>query len=269
MCHLLVCLNGKDIDKRKTMGNQVSGDGTEESNWTLLHEIKNEPMSWKAQRRERLMRGGSERCNEHTAVERQPCASASELDKQVAKYLDQLTHGMTPAGNYCARRTENLHYTRQRMLNQFGECIQTNYFNFEIQRGSIDNWLRLYAAAIRCSVERCQRGFVFLDWECDETPEEEGWGHATTLYFDTASKLQVFVDPSNMLRRTEIGDILEYLEHHHVWLPPSERPILRVNTRYEASRAVPRGYGGQRDETGRLRPPIVFLLSGNRPGRML
>ena len=176
---------------------------------------------------------------------------------------------MTPAGDHCARQGDNLHYTRQRMLIQFGECTQTNYFNFKISKGRIENWLRLYAAAIRCSVEPCHLGFVFLDWDCDETPEEEEWGHSTTLYFDVASKTQVFFDPSTTLRKTQIGDILEYLEHHHVWLPPSEKPILRVAGRYEASYPAPPEHGRQRHEAGGVRPPIVFLLSGTKAGQML
>jgi hypothetical protein len=54
------------------MGNEVSGTGTEESNWAQLNKIQYYPISVQDQRRERLMSQSSDRCNERTAVEGQP-----------------------------------------------------------------------------------------------------------------------------------------------------------------------------------------------------
>ena len=148
---------------------------------------------------------------------------------------------MKPAGDYCGHFDENIHYTQQRMLAMFGECSQMNRFDFQLDKGSVENWLRLYAGAIRCSLEPCKRGFVFLTWRYDGHPED--WAHASTLYFDIPSKLQVFIDPSDALAVTEVGNILDVLENNHVWMPASENPILRVTRPYEASGTVRHGQG--------------------------
>jgi hypothetical protein len=146
------------------------------------------------------------------------------LDRAVAWYLDQMVEGMTPATSYCSSESETVYYSQQRMLAVFGECTRTNEFHFDLTEGSIEGWLRLYAAAIRCSVEPCERGFVFLGWshedpeKAEDDPEKE-WGHATALYFDVPSKLQVFVNPSITLIDTSLmDDVFKHLARKHVWI---------------------------------------------------
>ena len=99
-----------------------------------------------------------------------------------------------------------------------------NAFRFNvIDNDSIENWLRLYAAAIRCSIQPCERGFVFVTWLFMGNGNVVG-RHATALYFDVARKTQVFIDPSGCLEYTEHGNVLKHFREFHVWVSEAEKP---------------------------------------------
>ena len=103
-----------------------------------------------------------------------------------------------------------------------------NYITFQLNKDTnISSLVRLHASAIRCSMEQCQRGYVFIEWYDNEPVDE--WAHATAVYLDVPAKRQVFLDPSNFLQHTVIGNVLDYFRQHHIWLQKSEQPILQVN----------------------------------------
>ena len=117
-------------------------------------------------------------------VQRSDVAAEHQLAELVKNYLIFLTQDVQPTTTYCERANERSHIARQRMLSAFGQCTYMNYFHIRLSDDdSVENWMKLYATAIRCSIAPCERGFVFLDWEYASTPSES-WKHATLLYFD-------------------------------------------------------------------------------------
>jgi hypothetical protein len=145
------------------------------------------------------------------------------LDDVVALHLERLAGGQVATVDFCAAETDNAFVIRRRMHAMFGQC-QTNAFRFKLnQNDSVENWLRLYAAAIRCSIQPCGRGFVFVSWVYEDNTDIKG-RHATALYFDVARKTQVFIDPSGCLKYTKHGNILQHFREFHVWLPQAEKP---------------------------------------------
>jgi hypothetical protein len=156
----------------------------------------------------------------------------TELDKAVQTCMDDLVRDIPPATDFCARDFTNVHYTRQRLLQHFGGCSHTNYIHFYLEENpSVEHWVRLYAAAIRCCITPCQRGFVFIDWSYAHPKGSGGWAHCTAMYFDIPQKRQTFIDPSCFLKKTELGDIMAYFRHHHVWLSDEDNPVLEVHRR--------------------------------------
>ena len=160
-----------------------------------------------------------------------PCSKVdTNLTRAVADHLDELIRDMTPSTSFCALEESKWSFVRQRMLSFLGQCFQMNYIAFYLYKDTnIASLVRLHASAIRCSMEHCQRGFVFLDWDNIEDREGDSWGHATAVYLDVPAKRQVFLDPSNFLQHTVIGNVLDYFRQHHIWLQKSEQPILQVN----------------------------------------
>ena len=150
------------------------------------------------------------------------CSADSALDRIVAFHLDRLAEGQVATVDFCARTHENFYSTQHRMHAMFGQC-QINAFNFSlIENDSVENWLRLYAAAIRCSIQPCGRGFVFVTWVYMDGNVRKI--HATALYFDSLRKTQVFIDPSGCLKRTNHGNLLQHFRESHVWVPKVEKP---------------------------------------------
>ena len=150
------------------------------------------------------------------------------LDDVVALYLEQLAEGQVATLDFCAAETENAYVTQHRLHAMFGQC-QMNAFRFKLNHNdSVENWLRLYAAAIRCSIQPCGRGFVFVTWVFGYDNGVIG-RHATTLYFDVSRNTQVFIDPSGCLAGTDHSNVLKYFQNHHVWLPKSKHPDVSTN----------------------------------------
>jgi hypothetical protein len=134
--------------------------------------------------------------------------------------MDELTEDLEPATSFRATELDCYHLTRQRLLATFGQCANMNFFAFPLHiDGNVRNWIRLYAAAIRCSVQPCNGGWVFLDWYYKLEDSEDSWTHATAVYFDLPTGRQVFFDPSGCLLRTEVGNVNSFFERHHVWVP--------------------------------------------------
>ena len=138
------------------------------------------------------------------------------LTNAVAAHLDELIQDISPSTSFCGNLWPNWVFLRQRMLAFLGQCFQMNYITvFLYKDTNLASWMRLHASAIRCSMEQCPLGFVFLDWENIEG-REGSWGHATAVYLDVPAKRQVFLDPSSALKYTVIGNVLDYFREHHI-----------------------------------------------------
>ena len=74
------------------------------------------------------------------------------------------------------------------MLAAFGQCADIPQFDFNICEHRLQDWLRLYASAIRCSLQKCGRGFVFL-----VLSENLQNIHATLMYFDIKEKTRLLI----------------------------------------------------------------------------
>jgi hypothetical protein len=152
----------------------------------------------------------------------------TDLTDAVAAHLDELIQDVPPSTYFCGNTESEWSFVRQRMLTFLGQCFQMNYITVQLNKDTnISSLVRLHASAIRCSMEQCQRGFVFIEWYNIEPGDE--WAHATAVYLDVPAKRQVFLDPSNFLQHTVIGNVLDYFRQHHIWLQKSEQPILQVN----------------------------------------
>ena len=93
------------------------------------------------------------------------------------EYLDHLLTNAEvalsfPGADY-AHRTQ----AQQGVLAAFGACADMPHFHFHLTEDSllqIQDWMRLYAAAIRCSIQDCNGGFVFLSWSSVKTEYRYG-----------------------------------------------------------------------------------------------
>ena len=107
-------------------------------------------------------------------------------------------------------------------------------FGFNLSETTIENWMALYAAAIRCNVALYGQAFVFVGFASTTDTDEEGkpmpeWAHFAVLWFDIASNRQVFIDPSRILRTSRDGQsVCNFFRYRHVWVPMMERPRLLV-----------------------------------------
>jgi hypothetical protein len=97
-------------------------------------------------------------------------------------------------------------------------------FVFDLQQHTVRDWVRLYAPAIRCAVEDCGAGWVFVYWMF---VDRKTTNHATAFYFHGTQ--QYFLDPSTVTVRQcdqEGTCIWTYFQENHVWLPPMDGPRL-------------------------------------------
>ena len=73
-------------------------------------------------------------------------------------------------------------------------------FRFALTKHTVQEWIRLYASAIRCSLQPCGYGFVFIKWKY--TSGGESHAHLTAMGLDLDKKQQVFIDPSKATAHT-------------------------------------------------------------------
>ena len=95
-------------------------------------------------------------------------------------------------------------------------CAEFPMLVFDLERHTVDQWVKLSSSAIRCTLAPCKRGFVFVGWSWNKD------AHATVFYFD--GDRQYFFDPSGALEDVEDSEgvgIHEYFQSNHMWIPPS------------------------------------------------
>ena len=124
------------------------------------------------------------------------------------------------------------------VLAAFGQCAAIPFFMFDLHSHPVDNWLRLYAPIIRCRLEPCGKGFVFLSWY------HHKWNvlHSTILYLDLKEKKQIFNDP---LSATD-ASTKQFLSTHHLWEADNdpERTLVVVDAEVPTWRSLQARYSG-------------------------
>ena len=141
------------------------------------------------------------------------------LTQAVQEYLLSLVHDVKPSDINEVHRASSSDYAlrvEQRVLASFGQCANMPVVDFDLKKHPVNHWLTRYEAVMRCSVQPCNRGFVFLSWY-GKDENDEVWGHGTALYFDGDRRVQVFVDPSGCCADLPEGDMLDLLEQTPVY----------------------------------------------------
>jgi hypothetical protein len=94
-------------------------------------------------------------------------------------------------------------------------------FIFDMNKYTIRDCIHLYAPAIRCAIEDCGSGWLFVFWIFGE----EESNHVTAFYF--RDKQQYFLDTSTLISTQhdrDGNDLWSFFREHHVWLSPRESP---------------------------------------------
>jgi hypothetical protein len=147
-----------------------------------------------------------------------------EIQDRMWEYLQFLSKtSHTDPDQFNSRLGVNFPNVHNKILAAFGQCKDIPIFLFDMTLHSVSDWLALYACAIRCAIQKCDHGFVFLVWEWSECPGNNV-AHATLLYLDISMKLQVFFDPSGAVPR----DMMEFMAHNHIWEGRHDKPSIEV-----------------------------------------
>ena len=112
---------------------------------------------------------------------------------------------------------------KQRMQAMFNQCADFPLVEFDLRVHPVEDWMKLVACAIRCTLMPCVRGFVFVGFQI------RGLGHAVLFYFD--GNEQYCFDPSGFLTDHKCANgqtILEYFKTHHVWIPHPPSHLLHL-----------------------------------------
>ena len=136
---------------------------------------------------------------------------------QIPSDLNAILHLPTKPTNSLKKQSDRA--THLRILEVFGRDTSSFRFIFEFntEKHSVQHWLRLYAAAMRCAVEQHDDGFLFIGWADKNPVTAESWGHSCTFYYDNRRKHQVFIDPSTACTDTTAGNMLQLFAHRHLW----------------------------------------------------
>jgi hypothetical protein len=180
------------------------------------------------------------------------CQKDTDLIIGVENYIKKLIDGIDVALSFPGADYHSRVKVQQGVLAAFGECADMPHFHFYLAEDSlpqIQDWMRLYAAAIRCSVQNCEGGFVFMSWSNVKTdyhyggllPRVNRWDHQTVVFFDLRPdhKRQVFLDPSHRTCDTVAGNQLLYFRDQHVWDPSAARSVVDLNVNETESMYCP------------------------------
>ena len=161
------------------------------------------------------------------------------------RYLASVTEASDPK-TFLVRRTGNYSVVENRVLAVYGQCSNIPYFLFDLHLHPMQYWLCLYAPMIRCSLDPCGGGFVFVYWYLKEWKDII---HSTILYFDIRDKRQVFYDASGATGQL----MLRYMAEHHLWEPDSDpdRKLVVVDRHVRPLQALQNRYFGPCIHRGR------------------
>ena len=139
-----------------------------------------------------------------------------QLRHLIKKLLIHIAESSQPSGPVYPNTRSRAMALKSRLLSLFDQCAEFPMLVFDLERHTVDQWVKLSSSAIRCTLAPCKRGFVFVDWSWNKD------AHATVFYFD--GDRQYFFDPSGALEDVEDSEgvgIHEYFQSNHMWIPLS------------------------------------------------
>ena len=99
--------------------------------------------------------------------------------------------------DFCSRNDGKSVPMERRILAAFGQCCNMPMFDFDmIKNNNIDHWCRLYHTAMRCSIDPCKSGFVFIAWTWKDG--DHVVRHSTSMYLNLHTNQQIFIDPPSV-----------------------------------------------------------------------
>ena len=143
-----------------------------------------------------------------------------QLQHLIQELLIAIASSSKPSGKETTRFVWQYMPLQSQLLSSFNQCFQFPALDFDLSLHTLDEWVKLSASAIQCTMEPCGRGFVFVSWSWMYGDHPEG--HATAFYFD--GDRQYFFDPSGCLKHVrDINkqEVHKYFSEHHMWIPMS------------------------------------------------
>ena len=113
-----------------------------------------------------------------------------DLAAVVYEYLDYIVAGIEkPSEQYtCRQPCDDTASMDERILATLGNCINMPYFHLILDDHSLEEWFRLYSAAMQCGLEPCDG----TGWIMVSIRSLENAGHRVALYFNRERKVQYF-----------------------------------------------------------------------------
>ena len=145
-----------------------------------------------------------------------------QLQHLIKELLIVIASSSKPPGTETTKLAWQHTPLQRRLLSSFNQCFQFPMLIFDLSLHTLDEWVKLSASAIQCTIEPCGKGFVFVTWFWNEGAKR--LGHATAFYFD--GDRQHFFDPSDGLKGVldlDHQDVHKYFEEYHMWIPISSR----------------------------------------------
>ena len=143
-----------------------------------------------------------------------------QLRHLIKEQLKSIAESAEPSGSTYHHSRDLTMPLKNRLLSVFDQCADLPMLVFDLHRHEVDEWVKLSAAAIRCTIAPCTRGFVFVSFG---NSVKQMW-HATVFYFD--GDRQYFLNPSGILKGNKMHDgtnVFQYFQSHHMWIPQSRR----------------------------------------------
>ena len=140
-----------------------------------------------------------------------------QLQLLIKELLISIASSSKPSGKETTKNVSQHMPLQSRLLSSFNQCFQFPVLIFDLSLHTLDEWVKLSASAIRCTIEPCGKGFVFVTWQWNTGATHHG--HATAFYFD--GDRQYFFDPSGCLQHVlDINqqEVHKYFKHHHMWI---------------------------------------------------
>ena len=135
------------------------------------------------------------------------------LAQVVLPYLRRLVRDVPAANGGVPAAPVDMGLAAHRILAAFGQCAGVPAFCVDGNDQSLEYWLTLYEAPIRCALRPCMRGFVFV-----RLSDGPGPVHEMALYYDSPGAEGVLFTPSGYTGSVGPSVVVDRID-----LPPSDR----------------------------------------------
>ena len=88
-----------------------------------------------------------------------------QLQLLIKELLISIASSSKPSGKETTKNVSQYMPLQSRLLSSFNQCFQFPVLIFDLSLHTLDEWVKLSASAIRCTIEPCGKGFVFVTWQ--------------------------------------------------------------------------------------------------------